>query len=1280
MTTDLSGQNTLVFIDSSVRDYTTLLASIAPGAEVIVLDGLSDGVAQISAALAGRSNVSAIHIISHGADGELDLGTTSLTADDLSSYADAMSGWSAALAPGADILLYGCDIAQDQAGQAFVQKVASLTSADVAASVDLTGSADLGGNWALEYSTGAIEAAPVIAPDVQYDDVLTHFRGESISWVHNLSLDVTDHVTPGFHFQFTMFTGWRLDYPNWNVPITLGAIVNLSASSPSPATDLDFGDGTIIGTGHTTAIYGRVTSINTTGGYFYAQLVNADGTPFTHVYKTAGTYDIAFTTGNRISTTNDVFHDQLIRAETFVNTAVGTKSPVEALTPIVIVQDNQTNQINVGVATFDNTVARYSLGLGQDFVSPAFTGVTVAPAGLTINSSTGVITWDLHDNVAPGVNGGQLYTIAVMVEAVNPTTNQVVTETPIDFLLQVAPSANLAPVYDFVSPDSTVYVDAPQEFIILAHDPNGDSFTINHTTAPAGMTFEFHADEGELHIDFAPTVDQIGLSYAVAFQLVDSNNLPSGQRTITFTVGDRPPVVQANTGATAAEGGFVAISTANLDVTDPEQGASLLTYSLVALPGHGQLLKSGIALTTSDTFTQQDIDNGLIKYQHDGSETTADTFLFNVSDGKGGSIGQTSFAITVTPVNDPAVLSADVRNLTEGDTAAAISTSGTLTISDVDSPATFVAQAGTAGSYGTFAINAAGAWTYTASSAHNEFVAGSTHTDTFSVASADGTLTSVTVNILGTNDAAVLSSDTRNLTETNAAADISTSGTLTASDVDSSAAFVVQAGTAGSYGTFAINAAGAWTYTASSAHDEFVAGTTYTDAFSVASADGTLTSVTVNILGADDAPAFTSSSNFTVAENSTAVATVAAVDPEQDALLFTLTGGDDQGLFSIDPHSGALSFIAPSDFEVPADAGHDNNYVVEVTATDGTLSAVQTITVAVTDVPGVTINGTNRGDLIDATHTVPGNPLPTAEEDTINGRGGADIMAGGAGDDTYIVDNSADQVIELPGQGTDKVLTSVDFTLAAGSEVETLQAHGSAGAAGLHLVGNEFANQITGGAGNDELDGGGGADRLAGGAGDDTYVVDNAGVVIIERVDQGNDTVESSVSLALRPNLENLTLTGHDAINGTGNTLDNVITGNDAVNTLKGGDGNDTLIGGGGNDVLFGGAGADTFQFNAPGSGIDNVRDFTHGADVLEILVADYGGGLVAGTDAIVVNAVSTASASHAGPGGYFIFDQSGAGATTLYWDATGGSGSDAVAVAKLTGVTSLSTSDFLLA
>src|SRR5258706_345272 len=127
------------------------------------------------------------------------------------------------------------------------------------------------------------------------------------------------------------------------------------------------------------------------------------------------------------------------------------------------------------------------------------------------------------------------------------------------------------------------------------------------------------------------------------------------------------------------------------------------------------------------------------------------------------------------------------------------STAGTLTLSDVDSPATFVAQAATLGTYGTFAIDAAGAWTYTASSAHNAFAAGSTYTDTFAVASADGTLTSVTLNILGTNDAAVLSADTTTLTETNLAADISTAGTLTLSDVDSPATFVAQPATLGAH-------------------------------------------------------------------------------------------------------------------------------------------------------------------------------------------------------------------------------------------------------------------------------------------------------------------------------------------------------------------------------------------------------------------------------------------------------------------------------------------------
>ena len=291
--------------------------------------------------------------------------------------------------------------------------------------------------------------------------------------------------------------------------------------------------------------------------------------------------------------------------------------------------------------------------------------------------------------------------------------------------------------------------------------------------------------------------------------------------------------------------------------------------------------------------------------------TYTDTFTVASADGT-----LTSVTINILGTNDAAVLSADVRNLTETNAAADISNSGTLTISDVDSPATFVAQTGTLGNYGTFAIDSAGAWTYTASSAHNEFAAGTTYTDTFQVASADGTPTSVTINILGTNDAAVLSADVRNLTETNAAADISTSGTLTISDVDSPATFVAQAGTLGSYGTFAIDSAGAWTYTASSAHNEFVAGTTYTDTFQVASADGTPTSVTINILGTNDAAVLSADVRNLTETNAAAdistsgTLTISDVDSPATFVAQAGTAGS-YGTFAIDS-AGAWTYTASS--------------------------------------------------------------------------------------------------------------------------------------------------------------------------------------------------------------------------------------------------------------------------------------------------------------------------------------------------------------------------------
>src|SRR5258706_5084529 len=123
--------------------------------------------------------------------------------------------------------------------------------------------------------------------------------------------------------------------------------------------------------------------------------------------------------------------------------------------------------------------------------------------------------------------------------------------------------------------------------------------------------------------------------------------------------------------------------------------------------------------------------------------------------------------------------------------------------------------------------------------AHDELAAGQVVTETFTVASADGTSkpAAVTVTITGTNDAAVISTDSKAITESNVAQSVS--GALTVTDVDSAATFVAQASTAGTYGTFTINAAGSWSYTMGSAMDSLAAGQVVTQTFTLANADGT---------------------------------------------------------------------------------------------------------------------------------------------------------------------------------------------------------------------------------------------------------------------------------------------------------------------------------------------------------------------------------------------------------------------------------------------------------
>jgi Ca2+-binding RTX toxin-like protein len=301
--------------------------------------------------------------------------------------------------------------------------------------------------------------------------------------------------------------------------------------------------------------------------------------------------------------------------------------------------------------------------------------------------------------------------------------------------------------------------------------------------------------------------------------------------------------------------------------------------------------------------------------------------------------------------------------------------------------------------------------------------------------------------------------------------------------------------------------------------------------------------------------------------------------------------------------------------------------------------------------------------------------------DRLDGAAGADTLFGAAGDDTYVVDDGGDITVEGiagPAGGIDTVESSISRNLNA--NFENLVLTGIAAATGYGnvldnaMTGNGAANSLYGFDGADTLDGGGGADSMFGGNGDDTYVVDNAADVTSEASALGGiDTVLSSVTRNLTANLENLTLTGGDAITGAGNALNNVLIGNSAANTLFGLDGADTLDGGLGADTLQGGAGADAYVFSsALGAGnVDTIVNFSVADDVIELSTAVFTG-LAAG----VLDAAAFVIGSAAADADDRIIYDSATGA--LWFDADGSGAAAQIQFASLAPALALTNDDFL--
>lgn len=158
----------IVFVDTRVENYEQLIAGIDADAEIVVLDPRRDGIDQIAERLRGRTDIDAIHLIGEGSAAELHLGSAFVTQEGLEGqYASRLAQIGQSLTADADILIYGCDYGQGEAGEAAMQTLARLTGADVAASTDRTGNVAQFGNWQLERTVGDIETGVVVGAQTQ---------------------------------------------------------------------------------------------------------------------------------------------------------------------------------------------------------------------------------------------------------------------------------------------------------------------------------------------------------------------------------------------------------------------------------------------------------------------------------------------------------------------------------------------------------------------------------------------------------------------------------------------------------------------------------------------------------------------------------------------------------------------------------------------------------------------------------------------------------------------------------------------------------------------------------------------------------------------------------------------------------------------------------------------------------------------------------------------------------------------------------------------------------
>ena len=649
------GSETLLIIDARVADHQSLLADLPGNVTVRVIGVEESGIAVISEALAEGGDFDAVHIVSHGSAGALSLGSDAIRNDTLAGQSEALQGWAQHLAADADILLYGCDIAQGEAGQALVTELARLTGADIAASTNATGSAEQGGDWVLERQTGRIEAATLsgvgfagllVAPtlkDVAPADAPTSVgentggkvgEGIEISGTGSDVLTVTASVAKGTLSQ-TSFTGNAAAVQAWLASLTY-SYSGISETGDSDRLSLS------------------VVNITTGGTTTFTRdfAVTAENDAPTLTPPASGAGRLTVKEGGSVTFS--------------AGTGNGTVgSPVNQINLGLVDLDNTRNQVIIKITSLPAhgllKLNGNELAVGSTFAVSDINKLEYQHTGGEVLSTTTDAFLITVDDGAGGLLTNQQVTIDITPDNDAPSAggNIVLIEGEngvalVGGLLPVIGGARgdlaIGDPDDAQGTHSVQITDLPDHGT-LKYD--GVAVTPGQIITNADLSkFTYDHDGSEATTDsFKLIVTDAGGGEGVVkssgertigLTVIPNNDDPlwnndPGKGAVTLPDGTNSfgPLVFGRDSGTA-NAGSVVITQDMLHAVDTESGPEKLTYTLTAIPSGGYLTHAdhpGKFLPVGFTFTQKDIADGKIGFVSTTGSDHSTEFKFTVMDG-----------------------------------------------------------------------------------------------------------------------------------------------------------------------------------------------------------------------------------------------------------------------------------------------------------------------------------------------------------------------------------------------------------------------------------------------------------------------------------------------------------------------------------------------------------------------------------------------------------------------------------------------------------------------